>query len=211
MPIHVVDAAVTRVLTAKFELGLFEHPYVDPEEAAAVNGRADHVALAREAARASIVLLKNEHGVLPLSATIRSVAVIGVDAEEARLGGYSGPGIAKVSILDGMRQAIGPPAVVRYAPGPGRGARQYVTVPANSLGSDVEGKPARGLRGEYFDNNTLDGLPRLVRTDPRVDFGWTLNAPGPGIPFDWYSVRWTGRLTIPTDGVRSLGVEGNDG
>ena len=211
VPIDVIDAAVTRVLTAKFDLGLFERPYVDPEEAAAVNGHADHLALAREAARASIVLLRNERGVLPLPPAIRSVAVIGVDAEEARLGGYSGPGIAKVSILDGLRQAVGPGTTVRYAPGPGRGAREFVTVPADNLGSDADGKSVRGLRGEYFDNNALEGPPRLVRTDPRVDFGWTLNAPGPGIPFDWYSVRWTGRLTAPTEGVRALGVEGNDG
>ncbi len=211
VPIDVVDAAVRRVLTAKFDLGLFEHPYVDPEEAAAANGRAEHMALAREAARSSIVLLKNERGLLPLSPAARSVAVIGVDAEEARLGGYSGPGIARVSILDGLRQAMGPATAVRYAPGPGRAAREFVTVPASSLSSEADGKPVRGLRGEYFDNNTLEGPPRLVRTDPRVDFGWTLNSPGPGIPFDWYSVRWTGRLTVPAEGVRSLGVEGNDG
>jgi beta-glucosidase len=211
VPIDVVDAAVTRVLTAKFELGLFEHPYVDPEEAATVNGHADHIALAREAAGASIVLLRNERGLLPLSPATRSVAVIGVDAEEARLGGYSGPGIARVSILDGLRQAAGASTSVRYAPGPGRGAREFVTVSANSLSSVADGKPVRGLRGEYFDNNALEGRPRLVRTDPRVDFGWTLNPPGPGIPFDWYSVRWTGRLTVPPGGVRAFGVEGNDG
>jgi beta-glucosidase len=211
VPIEVIDAAVTRVLTAKFDLGLFEHPYVDPEAAAVVNGHADHLALAREAARASIVLLENDHGLLPLPSAIRSVAVIGVDAEEARLGGYSGPGTARVSILEGLREAFGPATAVRYAPGPGRGAREFVAVPASSLSSVADGKPVRGLRGEYFDNNALGGSPRLVRTDPRVDFGWTLNAPGPGIPFDWYSVRWTGRLTVPAEGVRTLGVEGNDG
>jgi beta-glucosidase len=211
VPIDVVDAAVTRVLTVKFNLGLFEHPYVDPEEARTVNGHADHLALAREAARASIVLLKNDHDLLPLPATVRAVAVIGVDAEEARLGGYSGPGIAKVSMLEGLRQAVGPAKTVRYAPGPGRVARQFVTVPARNLASDADGKPVSGLRGEYFDNDALEGSPRFVRTDPRVDFGWTLNSPGPGIPFDWYSVRWTGRLTAPPEGVRTLGVEGNDG
>jgi beta-glucosidase len=69
----------------------------------------------------------------------------------------------------------------------------------------------RGLHGEYFDNNRLEGAPRLTRTDARVDFGWTLNSPGRGIPFDWYSVRWTGRVTAPATGVRRIGVEGNDG
>ncbi len=73
----VIDAAVARVLRVKFELGLFEHPYVDPAEAERVGGQADHRTLAREAARASIVLLKNEHQTLPLTKTVSSIAVIG--------------------------------------------------------------------------------------------------------------------------------------
>jgi len=210
----VIDAAVARVLRAKFELGLFEHPYVDIDSAALVNGSAGHRALALEAAHESIVLLKNDGGALPLARTIRSIAVIGTDAAEARLGGYSGPGNHKISILDGITAALGERAaesVVRYAPGPGRIAREYVVVPSDALSSNDSGRTVRGLHGEYFDNNRLDGSPRLTRTDARVDFGWTLNAPGRGIPFDWYSVRWTGRLTVPASGVRRIGVEANDG
>lgn len=198
----IIDAAVARVLRVKFELGLFERPYVDADRAASVNGHADHLALARDAARASLVLLKNDHGRLPLTKTLRSVAVLGTDAVEARLGGYSGPGVDKISILDGIRQALGPSANVRHAPGPGRVDREFVVVPSEAI---------RGLKGEYFDNNRLAGEPRLVRNDARIDFRWTLNSPGRGIPFDWYSVRWTGSLTAPATGVRRLGIEGNDG
>ena len=196
----VIDAAVARVLRVKFALGLFEHPYVDPDSAAYWNGRAEHRALALEAARASIVLLKNERGVLPLAPNVGSLAVIGVDATEARLGGYSGPGNHPVSILAGLRDRLGPRAAVRYAPGPGRVQPAYVPVPV-------------AMRGEYFDNVGLEGTPRVVRTDPRVDFAWTLNAPARGLPFDSYSVRWTGRLTVPASGAppRRIGVEGNDG
>jgi beta-glucosidase len=207
----VIDAAVARVLRAKFELGLFENPYVDPGRAASLNGHPDHRALAREAGRASIVLLKNDRGILPLAASTTSVAVIGVDADEARLGGYSGPGIDKVSILEGIRRALGTAAAVEYAPGPGRTAREYAVVAREYLSSTAEGQPVAGLRGEYFDNNRLDGQPRLVRMDRDVDFRWTLNAPGRGIPFDWFSARWTGSLTAPSTGVRRLGIEGNDG
>jgi beta-glucosidase len=198
----IVDAAVARVLRVKFQLGLFEQPYVDPERAAAANGNALHRALARESARASLVLLKNDGGVLPLQRTLKSVAVIGSDAVEARLGGYSGPGVERVSILDGIREKLGSSADVRHAPGPGRVGREVVVVPAEQL---------RALRGEYFDNNRLEGAPRFTRDDPRIDFRWTLNSPGRGIPFDWYSVRWTGSLIAPPAGVRRLGVEGNDG
>lgn len=208
---YVIDAAVSRVLRAKFELGLFEHPYANPDSAAFWNGKAEHRALARETARASIVLLKNEHATLPLARGARSIAVLGVDATEARLGGYSGTGNRPVSILAGIRERAGTSAAVRFAPGPGRISREYVVVPSEMLSSVDSGKTVRGLRGEYFDNNRLDGEPRLVRTDPHIDFGWTLNSPGRGIPYDWYSVRWTGKVIAPRGGLRRIGVEGNDG
>src|SRR5215471_4610783 len=206
----IIDASVARVLRAKFELGLFENPFVDPNEAARSNNSAEHRALARTASRESIVLLKNERNALPLSRSARSIAVLGADDSEARLGGYSGPGVDPVSILAGIREAA-KSATVRFAPGSGRVTREYVVVPAERLSSVDSGRVVRGLRGEYFDNNRLTGAPRFVRTDGRVDFGWTLNSPGRGIPFDWYSVRWTGKLTIPAGGVKRLGVEGNDG
>ena len=207
--VEVVDAAVARVLRAKFELGLFEQPYVDPEEAALRNGHADHRALARESARASIVLLKNDRRTLPLDGTkLRTLAVIGADAAEARLGGYSGPGIAKVSILDGIRQKV---KSVRYAPGPGRATREFVVIPPDALSSTSNGVAVPGLSAEYFDNNRLEGQPRIVRTDTRMDFRWTLNSPGRGIPFDWYSARWTGSLIVPPSGVKRIAIEGNDG
>ena len=206
----VIDLAVARVLRAKFQLGLFEHPYVDTDSAAYWNGNPLHRVLALDAARESITLLKNDRGTLPFARTVHSVAVIGTDASEARLGGYSGAGIAKVSILDGIRGKLGPRRV-RFAPGPGRVAREYVVVPASQLSHADSGRAAPGLRGVYFDNNRLEGAPRLVRDDARIDFGWTLNSPGRGIPFDWYSVRWTGSITVPASGARRIGVEANDG
>ncbi len=89
--------------------------------------------------------------------------------------------------------------------------RELVVVPRDRLGYRNDTGTVQGLKGEYWDNNRLEGAPRLTRTDQRVDFGWTLNSPGRGIPFDWYSVRWTGTLTIPVGGVRRIGVDGNDG
>jgi beta-glucosidase len=211
IPLPVIDAAVTRVLRAKFELGLFERPYVDPDAAAATNGRAEHRALAREAARASIVLLKNEREVLPIARSVKSVAVIGPDAMDARLGGYSGPGNNRISILDGIRRALEPAATVRYVAGPGRTIREFEVVPQTALASVSGGQTVRGLAGEYFDNPRLEGPPRLTRADTRMDFRWTLNSPGRGIPFDWYSARWTGTIAAPATGVPRMAVEGNDG
>jgi len=121
-----VDDAVRRVLGAKMELGLFEAPYVDPDEAGRTNGAAAHRDLARKAARDSVVLLKNAGGVLPVRrGGAKSIAVVGPDAVEARLGGYSGPGIRKVSLLDAVRERVeGSGVIVRYAGGCGRQAGQ---------------------------------------------------------------------------------------
>ncbi len=210
IPRAVMDTAVAHVLRVKFQLGLFDHPFVDPDSAAAINGRAAHLELARRAAEESIVLLKNDRATLPLAANAGTVAVIGADAEEARLGGYSGPGLRRISILQALRDRLGA-GRVRYAAGPGRSSPTYAVVPRDALSSADSGRTVAGLQGEYWDNNRFAGAPLIVRTDPRVDFGWTLNSPGRGIPFDWYSVRWTGRITAPASGVTHLGVEGNDG
>ncbi|HVX41535.1 MAG TPA: glycoside hydrolase family 3 N-terminal domain-containing protein [Gemmatimonadaceae bacterium] len=208
----VIDSAVARVLRAKIALGLFEHPYVDPESAAVVNGSAAHLALARRAADEAIVLMKNARRTLPLSKSVKSIAVIGEDASEARLGGYSGPGVAKISILDGIREKLGG-ARVTFVAGPGRVTPEVAVVPGDDLYTTLNRgvRGGRGVTGEYFDNITLSGASKISRVDERVDFGWTLNSPGRGIPFDWYSVRWTGMLVVPKGGVHRIGVQGNDG
>jgi beta-glucosidase len=207
----VIDAAVARVLRAKFQLGLFERPYANADSAGYWNHHADHRELALDAAREAMVLLKNDHATLPLRHRVGSLAVIGTDAIEARFGGYSGVAVDTVSILDGIRASAGPGVSVRYAPGPGRVSPEYTVVAAQYLTVPGDTGSPRGLRGEYFDNNTLTGPARLVRTDPDINFAWTLNAPARGIPFDWYSVRWTGTITAPPGGLHRVGVEGNDG
>ena len=207
----IVDSAVARVLRVKFGLGLFEQPFANPDTAAWWNGHPTHRALARESARAAMVLLKNDGPVLPLSNSVGSVAVIGSDAAEARLGGYSGPGIQPVSILEGLRARFPGSDRVRFAPGPGRSSPAFRVIPRDFLTVDSAGTRRQGIRGEYFDNNRLEGTPRVVRHDPAIDFGWTLNSPARGIPFDWYSVRWTGTLTVPPTGVSRIGLEANDG
>lgn len=115
-----LDKAVSKVLRVKFLLGLFENPFVDEETAVAITGCAEHRALALEAARKSIVLLKNEGGLLPLNKTkLRSLAVIGPNAAAVRLGGYSGDPLQPVSVLEGIRQKVGDSLKVLYAEGCG--------------------------------------------------------------------------------------------
>ncbi len=207
-----IDEAVRRVLRAKFKLGLFENPYIDVEEAEKWNGSGVHREIARKAAQESIVLLKNENNVLPISKSIKSIAVIGVDAEEARLGGYSGPGNNPVSILEGIKNKLSNTTSINYAQGCGRATKEYVTIPSKFLSYD-EGKNNKpGLKGEYFSNSELNGEPVLTRIDPQLRFGWTLFSPDPEkIDYDCYSIRWTGKLTAPVTGTFEIGAEGDDG
>src|SRR5688572_20593911 len=195
-----IDSAVSRVLREKFRLGLFERPWVSAESAAAIGARPATRALARAAASASLVLLRNESGTLPLDPRVASVALIGTDAAEARLGGYTIEGARGVSLLEALRARLG--NRVRHASGPGRESAEHSVVGREAFAS---------LRGEYFDNIALGGTPRATRADPQIDFRWTFNAPATGVSSEWYSVRWTGRLRAPAGGVRRIGVEGNDG
>ena len=208
----VIDQAVSRVLRNKFELGLFDDPYIDPKAAGEWNGHTTHRQLTKEAAKESIVLLKNDKQILPLSKTIRSIAVIGSDATEARLGGYCGPGINRVSILDGIKNKVGKRVAINFARGCDRSNTEYVTVPTESFSCVVDGKTAKGLKGEYFDNVTLTGKPLFTRIDPTIQFGWTLFSPDPEkLSYDFYSIRWTGKLRASTSGKLKIGVDGNDG
>jgi beta-glucosidase len=119
IPIALIDKSVARVLRAKFELGLFEQPYIDVEQADKIAGAPEHVALARKAAERSIVLLKNEGGLLPLDrAKVKTIAVVGPNAEPCRLGGYSGIPKQCVGVLRGIKEAVGAAGVkVMWAPG----------------------------------------------------------------------------------------------
>jgi len=206
-----IDSAVARVLRVKFALGLFEQPYADADSAAAVARSRAHLAIAREAAAKSIVLLRNSRNRLPLSMIARRIAVIGADAEDGRVGGYAPPGARAVTIVDGIRAGAPAGTTVRSHRGVPRVWRDLAVIPASAFSHDSAGRQVRGMRGQYWPNISFTGAPAITRSDATVDFQWTLSSPGRGIPFDWYSGRWEGTLTVPTGGVRTLAVEGNEG
>lgn len=198
-----VNNAVARVLHAKFELGLFEDPYV-PEQIRTGN---EHKQIAKQAALESFVLLKNTKDILPFSNNIRTIALIGTDGTEARLGGYSGPGNQKVSMLDGIKQKARSKINVLYVAGCGRDEQDYVTIPASQLRNNN----GEGLQAAYYNNVKLVGEPVIQRIDKKIDYRWTLYGPGAGLDADFYSVRWTGKLIAPLSGKYKIGLEGNDG
>jgi beta-glucosidase len=113
-----LDRAVSRILAAKFRLGLFDNPFVDPDAAERVTNSAEHRKLALKAAQETIVLLKNDHQLLPLDLNkLKTIAVIGPNADQLHLGGYSRNPLHGVTILQGIQDRVGSKAKVVYSEG----------------------------------------------------------------------------------------------
>jgi len=113
-----IDELVAQMLRVKFELGLFDDPYTDPAEAQAYCGSEANRALAREAALQSIVLLENKNAAVPLDPTaLKSIAVIGPNADRENHGGYSGQPNYYATVLDGIKAKVGERVKVNYAEG----------------------------------------------------------------------------------------------
>ena len=111
--------------------------------------------------------------------------------QQARLGGYSGPGNGKINILDGIKQKAGNNIKVLYAQGATIKSTEWDIIPSEYLSHT---KCRKGLHAEYFNNLTLSGTPAVSRTDKDINFLWTLSAPDPKINLDFYSARWTGKI-----------------
>jgi beta-glucosidase len=113
-----IDKALRNVLRVKFTLGLFEHPYIDVDYLEKIINCKEHKALALRAAQEAMVLLKNEKNTLPFdSIKIKTLAVIGPNAAEIHLGGYSNPPMKGTSVLEGIKKFAENRFKVLYAEG----------------------------------------------------------------------------------------------
>jgi beta-glucosidase len=113
-----IDELVAKMLEYKFRMGLFENPYVDPEAARSFVGSADHRKLAHRAALETITLLKNDKGLAPLNRSkVKSIAVIGPNADRFLLGGYSGVPPFFTTVFDGIKDKAGSSIKVTYSEG----------------------------------------------------------------------------------------------
>ena len=188
-----IDEKVRRILRKAIEYGFFDRPQTDTSVPVySQEGR--EVAL--QEAREGIVLLKNERDLLPLhNASLKTLAVIGPNAFPPVPGG-GGSSQTKpfnsVSFLEGISNYLGSSVNVLYAVDvpPLEGVfdhSEFVVSPGGE----------HGLKGEYFDNETVSGTPAMVRTDPTVNFKWGDDSFAAGHPTDHFSVRWTGYF-IPT-------------
>ena len=208
-----IDRAVARLLTARFRLGMFDPPEQVPyaQTPYRVVDSPEHRALALEAARESIVLLKNEGGLLPLPKDLHAIAVIGPNADDlqALLGNYHGTPVAPVTPLQGIRQKVSASTRVYHAVGcPWAGSvGPLQVIPPGCLRSPGSATP--GLAGEYFANPDFAGPPALARIDPAIDFAWNGTSPLTGRWGEAFSVRWSGQLIPPSSGTYRLGVNGD--
>jgi len=206
IPQQRIDDAVSRVLRAKFELGLFEKPYVSEQDAQKAINDQSHKGIAKQAALESFVLLKNEDQILPFK-NKKNILIVGEDAIEARLGGYSGSGNGKVNLVEGLKKRAGERISVTYSKGSSRNPVLYQPIARQFLKADT----AHGLFAEYFDNLTLSGSPVFTQIDQQIDFMWTLSSPDKRLAKDQYAIRWHGDLKVPKSGTYKIGLEGNDG
>ena len=139
------------------------------------------------------------------------MAIIGTDATEARLGGYSGPGNNKISLIDAMKKAAGKTTSISFAEGCGRTYNPWNIIGSKFLFTKNNKTNTPGLRGEYFNNTSFAGNPVVIRTDAAIDFQWTLYSPDPLLNYDFFSCRWMGFITSPATGKFKIGIDGNDG
>ena len=230
-----IDQALRRLLSARFKLGMFDPPSsvkysrILPN----VNDSLAHRALALETAQKSIVLLKNENGTLPLRKSIKTLAVIGPNADDAQvlLGNYSGIPSAPITPLEGIRRKLGSRTRVLYARGSDLAGNlpHFEVIPTTALRTSANADASNGLNAEYYTSANFDGkqhrpaeltypssgrlvgqvpfnpMPLVTRVDPTVDFYWWDGAPGPEFRDDDFGVRWSGYLRVPESGTYQLG------
>ena len=205
-----LDVAVKRLFTARFKLGMFdpetEVPYA--QIPFSVNCSEENSKLALEAAQKSIVLLKNENQILPLPKTIKTLAVIGPNADnwESLVGNYNGIAKNPVTVLSGLKNKLENTEIL-YAEGShlAEGVSNLTPIPGEYL-ITATGKP--GILGEYFANDSLGGLPVFSRIDENVNFYWESGSPDKLLDDDNFSIRWTGYLVPPVSGEYKIGCWG---
>jgi beta-glucosidase len=224
-----IDQSLKRLLRARFKLGMFDPPEMVKyaQIPYSVNDSPAHRELALETARKSIVLLKNDRNTLPLSKSLKTIAVIGPNADDidVLLGNYNGIPTAPITPLEGVRKKLGRATRVIYARGSelAAGVPNFEPIPATALFTSNNTDRKSGLTGEYYNSCDFDGKPHrprartasnpnvkpsFTRIDQKIDFEWWENAPRQEMNPDDFGVSWSGYITVPTTGTYQLGAIG---
>ncbi|MDD4192671.1 MAG: glycoside hydrolase family 3 C-terminal domain-containing protein, partial [Mangrovibacterium sp.] len=209
-----IDTAVSRVLKARFRMGAFDrdlsaNPYnrISPS----VVGCEKHQQLALEAARQSLVLLKNKDRILPLDRSkLKKIAVFGPNAANCVFGDYSAKESANepVSVIQGLESKLAGKAEIIHYPWTNKYDQEFVIIPKEYLRTEDGGKT--GLSAEYYRNIDLQGEP-LRRVDEGVNFNPAQQAPDPDVPSGKRSIRWKGLIVPKVTGKYTLVINSDDG
>lgn len=208
-----IDVSLKRLMKARFKLGMFDP--VEKVKYAQIpyekNLAPEHRELALEAARKSIVLLKNENNALPLDIKkLKRIAVVGPNANNLSIikGNYHGTPVRPVTILEGIKQKAGNDVEVIYKQGCNlviEGA-VFELIPEEVFASENK----KGIKAEYFNNLEVEGEPILTRTDRDINSNW-IHEPVDNLDMDNFSVRWTGQIIPERSGEMTIGLTGDDG
>ena len=229
-----VDRSLYRLVLAKMKLGMFDPseqvPYANiPFE---LNDSESHNEMALVMAQKSMTLLKND-GVLPLNKNkLKKIVVIGPNADniEALRGNYYGSASHPVTVINGIKQAVGNDVEVSYTKGVplviyDNNEEEFPIIDSKYLFTlDESGEKVQGLTGHYFNNKKLEGKADFIRVDPQIKFKWLrtesptstevaqgIISPDNAIQDESFSIRWTGKLRAPITGTYKLGVSSDDG
>jgi beta-glucosidase len=209
-----INVAVKRIFTARFRLGMFDPDNIVPYAQIPyfVNCSDYNNSLSREAARKSVVLLKNDNNVLPLSKNIKTIAVIGPNADnfESLVGNYNGIAKNPVTLLKGITTKLSPATKIIYAEGSdlADGVHNLTPIPSRYL-QTADGK--QGALGEYYNNREMKGEPVFTRVDDNINFYWEHLSPRKDMPDDDFGIKWTTYLVPEQTGTYALGSWGSSG
>jgi beta-glucosidase len=205
-----LNTALHRLFRARFRLGMFDPPssYAYGKIPFSEDNSAEHRKMSLQAARESMVLLKNEDHTLPLRPDVGRIAVVGPTAElvQSLQGNYNGPPPEPVYPITGI-EARFPNARVNYAQG--ATLVEGLAMPIEHTALHPASGSGDGLTGAYFKSKDFTGTPVLMRNDRNINFNWDKTIPLEGMQRDNYSVRWEGTFTPPAPGDYKLGVRVN--
>jgi len=191
-----LDRAVKSILRVKFMLGLFDNPYTDVKLITKVFHTKEHCNLALDAARQSIVLLKNEDNILPLKG-VQTIMLTGSLANATYTGGYSPAGAQAVSVYEALKKKYDNKVKINYVNA--EISDRFCNIPSSFLLPNIKSS-TRGLKIEFFNSKNLNGAPVYTTIDPNLNFYWHNLSPAPGVNPDNFSVRWSGYISVPVSG-----------
>jgi beta-glucosidase len=197
-----LDRAVKGILRVKFLLGLFDHPYTDETLVDRTFHSEQHRALALDAARQSIVLLKNDNQPLPLDITqIKRITLTGSLANSTYTGGYSPSGAQAISVYDALKEKEGKDIRIDYVNS--EVSDRFSILLPSFLSPDLDATE-KGLKVEFFNTVDLSGEPAYTTIDANLNPYWHNLSPAPGINPEKFSARWSGYIIVPTTGVYEM-------